>query len=197
MRKARCARSSVFEALQSLDEAGELRVDRAKGSGKVNRYAILLPIPDPSGERTRGGPESGPEPSKEPSNGESAPAPAFSSVDEARALYPSLPSTHQRALAAVVRVAEAKKRPVGWKPRAVVVACEQYADRDLAAEAEAFEGYWIETYGENRPMKDPVATWRNWLKRAPTAEARRRAGKAVSSIPPEATTRKFAGITRR
>jgi hypothetical protein len=53
---------------------------------------------------------------------------------------------------------------------AIQKACDTYPDRDFDAESEKFAFYYTEGAGENRRMRDVVATWRNWLQSAPSAK---------------------------
>jgi hypothetical protein len=57
---------------------------------------------------------------------------------------------------------------------AAVKACEKFADRDFAVEAEKFEHYWLDGAGQNRRMKDVAGAWRNWLRQAPPARRQAR-----------------------
>lgn len=74
------------------------------------------------------------------------------------------------SLTAVVKAKGAKPLNVD----VVVRACAIFADRDLGAEEGGFVHYWTDGMGENRQLRDVAGAWRNWLKRAPTASARKR-----------------------
>lgn len=67
-------------------------------------------------------------------------------------------------LNALRRIAEAKGTSV--KPLLVVKACEDFADRDLAAELREFEHWHLHGKGAAKRPKDIVAAWRNWLRRS-------------------------------
>lgn len=148
-----------------------LPLDRnPRGGGKTQRVA---PAPERGGTGAQGGvapvpPKPSNEPS-EPSTGESAPA-----RGRARAMWKDCSTAERAALTAAVAVVEAKGVRGDWKPELVVKACRTYEDRDVEAEAEDFRFYWIEGRGENRPVRSPAATWRNWLKGAPTSATRAR-----------------------
>lgn len=60
-------------------------------------------------------------------------------------------------------VAVAKKAP-SVKPRLVLKACEDFADRDLAAETREFEHWWVHGKGSPKRLKDVVGAWRRWLR---------------------------------
>lgn len=71
------------------------------------------------------------------------------------------------------RVVEGK----GAKPLsrgAVVRHCEKFGDRDHELEAEKFADYWLTGAGQNRPLTDVAAAWRNWLSTAPPMSRRAR-----------------------
>lgn len=67
-----------------------------------------------------------------------------------------------------VAFARQTKQP---KVAAAVKVCEEFADRDLPAEAKKFVHYWTEGPGEKRPLSDVSWAWRNWLERSKPAKA--------------------------
>ncbi len=95
-----------------------------------------------------------------------------SSVLSAREAWPTLDANGKRVIEALVAVAEAKRAAKAFTAAQLISVCEKFADRDHVAEAEAFKLWWVDGVGENQPIKDLTATWRNWLKRAPSAEKR-------------------------
>lgn len=95
-----------------------------------------------------------------------------SSVLSAREAWTTLDANGKRVIEALVAVAEAKRAAKAFTVAQLISVCEKFADRDHVAEAEAFRLWWVDGVGENQPIKDLTATWRNWLKRAPSAEKR-------------------------
>lgn len=79
-------------------------------------------------------------------------------------------------LAGVAQVAAAKQCPCPPHDR-VLRLCDRFSDRDLTVDIEEFAHYWLDGKGENGPIRDVARTLGNWLKRAPSAEARQRSGR--------------------
>lgn len=77
-------------------------------------------------------------------------------------------------LANLNRVVEGKERARPLNIAAAVKACGDFADRDLATEADKFGHYFLDGAGQNRKLKDVAGTWRNWLRNAPSAKTARR-----------------------
>lgn len=94
------------------------------------------------------------EPSVEPSG----------TASSARANYPAV-------LAALERVTFARSA-ASVTPDSVNRCCEQFADRDLEAEAERFAHYWTDGPGAKKSLKNVGWAWRNWLERARPAESK-------------------------
>jgi len=84
--------------------------------------------------------------------------------EEAAASAASTPPTHFAVFESLERVSFARSIS-SPKVSATADACEEFADRDLPAEARKFAHYWIEGPGEKRPLSDVAWAWRNWLEK--------------------------------
>lgn len=189
--KARLTSRHIRRILRRLESAGEIELLESGGldggRGRAATYRIV--VADKMSARTNavGNPDidssetrtpTSPQPLKEPLEPPGAPRAREAQLpplEQARDIYRSLTSNEKAVLRAVVEVAQAKNATVGWRVTTVLEACARFPDRDLEAEANAFRFYWVEGLGENRPIKNPASTWRNWLARAPSADTRRRA----------------------
>lgn len=178
---AHCDRSTARRNVRKLVADGWITEDGIGPKGQT-KYRVRVEIPSPKrggGVLPRGdgtGAQGGmapvlPEPSIEPSIEEE---PLRSPLDRIPELVKRWPM-YREPLEAIAAVAEAKKSRSAWNPNLIPGICDKYRDRDLDVEAAAFRSYWIEGMGENRPVANPVATWRGWVTRAPTKETRRRA----------------------
>jgi hypothetical protein len=100
------------------------------------------------GERSLGGPAIAGPPA-----GESRWPPGFSITQGAEA---------ERALAALCAVAQAKDAPSAERG-ALGELLQTLPDRAHAAEAASFERYWLSGGGVDKPLRDVVAAYREWL----------------------------------
>lgn len=92
-----------------------------------------------------------------------------------RTVEQAVPSDLLPLIATLNRVVEGK----GAKPLkrgAALKACRDFADRDLAREADRFAHYWLDGAGENRTLRDVAGGWRNWLRTSPRARTLRAVG---------------------
>ena len=72
------------------------------------------------------------------------------------------PDSHQEIVRALDAVAFARGAPSPKVP-AVLTACAEFAQHDLAAEVAKFAHYWTEGPGERRALADVAWSWRGWL----------------------------------
>lgn len=96
-----------------------------------------------------------------------------SSIERARQLHDSLDDPRERAaLTALVAVATVRGATVGWDPAASIdLVHNKFRNRDIAGEANRFAEYYSPGgRGENRPLGNLTARWREWLNRAPTLD---------------------------
>jgi hypothetical protein len=92
-----------------------------------------------------------------------------------------IPGEHRVVLGRLDQVAFSRSLPPP-KIEAAVKAIGEFGDRDLDIESDRFAHYYTEGAGENRPMRDVVEKWREWLRSAPSkVNATRRAGTKKSS----------------
>lgn len=111
-----------------------------------------------------------------PGNRQDADAGAHASdpvdVDAIRARWPELAEPERKLIIAVTAVARSRKSVKPWKAERLLEHAQEFGDRDLCFEAGTFQHFWTEGVGENRPIRDVVATARNWLRSAPSAAKR-------------------------
>ncbi len=166
-REARLSRKGTQAALRRLEAEGQIEavglsrygtvVYRISGMAKGGE--VTSPLWDEGAKfAAKNGSSTSPKPSLEPP-----------SVHKESPLDSSL----LPLLADVNRVVRGKEGARPISSAAFARACERYGDRDLAAEAEDFAGYWLEGPGHNRPLRDVAAAWRRWLRTAPAASRKR------------------------
>jgi hypothetical protein len=159
---------SIAKDLKQIDPANPLLLkflDRYSGHPCLEAH--LTPFrPSPEGPQTRRKsrpPAEGPETLQRQRQGQGQ-SPSSSGEDS--------PSANTEVFAALERVAFARGRP-SPKVDATDRICEQFAQLDLAAEAEKFAHYWTEGPGGKRAIDDVAWSWRQWLDRvrAPAAKS--------------------------
>jgi hypothetical protein len=123
-----------------------------------------------------------------------------SPIERAKELYPTLSDDEKSVMWSLVAVAQARRVERPWNPEAAIALCrDEFRNRDIADTANRFRVYYSPGgLGENKPVANLVARWREFLKRAPTLDtvvAQRNAngrGRRGAGGPPPPSSREIA-----
>jgi hypothetical protein len=201
--RTRMSRKGVQQALRRLEADGRIERDGYGPRGQT-KYRLIMDVEaesrrggEPTSPREAEGPEGrtaapdggeprSPEPSIEPSGttekADGAPARA---VEQRAATDPfeAVPDGFPEELVGNLQVLTARLRDVARRKGSLEVTVPAVA-RLLEARprkphvhaVEAFEHYWLDGRGARKPVKDAVATFRNWIDREPDLAAPERIG---------------------